>query len=68
MCVKLDLFHAVRQKLVSKIPKRGKKSSVLKDLRRRLKDDPKFVFRDPSDLATVRTKNIPFKRKINAEY
>ena len=38
MYVKLDLFHAVRQRIVSKIPKPGKKGSILKDLRRRLDD------------------------------
>ena len=39
MFVKLDLFHVVWQRIVSKIPKPGKKGSILKDLRRRLKDD-----------------------------
>ena len=63
VCVKLDLFHAV-QRIVSKIPKRGKKGSVIKDLRRRLKDELKRVFRDPSDLGKVRTKSTPSKQTL----
>ena len=63
VCVKLDLFHAV-QRIVSKIPKRGKKGSVIKDLRRRLKDELKLVFRDPSDLGKVRTKSTPSKQAL----
>ena len=63
VCVKLDLFHAV-QRIVSKIPKRGKKGSVIKDLRRRLKDELKLVFRDPSDLGKVRTKSTPSKQTL----
>ena len=63
LCVKLDLFHAV-QRIVSKIPKRGKKGSVIKDLRRRLKDELKLVFRDPSDLGKVRTKSMPSKQTL----
>ena len=58
--VKLDLFHAV-QRVVSKIPKRGSKGSVIKELRRRLKEDLKLVFRDPSDLGTIRAKSTPSK-------
>lgn len=58
--MKLDLFHAV-QRVVSKIPKRGSKGSVIKELRRRLKEDLKLVFRDPSDLGTIRTKSTPSK-------
>ena len=58
--MKLDLFHAV-QRVVSKIPKRGSKGSVIKELRRRLKEDLKLVFRDPSDLGTIRAKSTPSK-------
>lgn len=58
--MKVDLFHAV-QRVVSKIPKRGSKGSVIKELRRRLKEDLKLVFRDPSDLGTIRTKSTPSK-------
>lgn len=58
--MKLDLFHAV-QRVVSKIPKRGSKGSEIKELRRRLKEDLKLVFRDPSDLGTIRTKSTPSK-------
>ena len=63
VCVKLDLFHAV-QRIVSKIPKRGEKGSVIKDLRRRLKDELKLVFRDPSDLGKVQTKSPPSKQTM----
>ena len=63
LCVKLDLFHAV-QRIVSKIPKCGKKGSVIKDLCRYLKDKLKLVFRDPSDLGKVRTKSTPSKQTL----
>lgn len=59
--MKVDLFHAV-QRVVSKIPKRGSKGSVIKELRRRLKEDLKLVFRDPSDLGTIRTKSTLQKK------
>ena len=43
LCVKLDLFHAV-QRIVSKIPKHGKKGSVIKDLRRCLRTSWNLFF------------------------
>lgn len=65
VCVKLDLFHAV-QRVISKIPKRGAKGSVITGLRRPLKEDLKLVFRDPSDLGTVRKKSTPSKQTLMA--
>ena len=63
--MKLDLFHAV-QRVISKIPKRGEKGSVIRGLRRRLKEDLKLVFRYPSDLGTVRKKSTPSKQTLMA--
>ena len=58
MEINLDLFHAT-QRIVSKIPKKGKRGSPIKDVRRRLTDDIKRLFRDPSDIASVRSKDTP---------
>ena len=49
LCFKKSLLIRV-QRIVSKIPKRGKKGSIITDLRRRLRHKLKLVFRDPSDL------------------
>ena len=56
--INLDLFHAT-QRVVSKIPKKGKRGSPIKDVRRRLTEDIKSIFRDPSDIASVRSKDTP---------
>ena len=61
--VKLDLFHAV-QRTIKTIPKRGKKNSVVKMIRRRLINDFTMIFRDPSDHGPTRTMNTPSKLKI----
>ena len=54
--VKLDLFHAV-QRTIKTIPKRGKKDSAVKMIRRRLINDFTMIFRDPSDHEPTRTMN-----------
>ena len=61
--VKLDLFHAV-QRTIKTIPKRGKRDSVVKMIRRRLINDFTMIFRDPSDHGPTRTMNTPSKLKI----
>lgn len=61
--VKLDLFHAV-QRIIKTIPKRGKKGSVTKMIRRRMINDFTMIFRDPSDYGPSRTMNTPSKLKI----
>ncbi len=61
--VKLDLFHAI-QRIIKTIPKRGKKDSVTKMIRRRMTNDFTMIFRDPSDHGPSRTTNTPSKLKI----
>lgn len=61
--VKLDLFHAV-QRITKKIPKRGKKGSTVKMIRRRMINDLTMVFRNPSDLGSYRTMNTPSAGKM----
>ena len=61
--VKLDLFHAV-QRTIKTIPKRGKRDSVVKMIRRRLINDFTTIVQDPSDHGPTRTMNTPSKLRI----
>ena len=61
--IKLDLFHAV-QRTIKTIPKRGRKDSVVKMIRRRMINDFTMIFRDPSDNGPTRTMTTPSKRTI----
>jgi hypothetical protein len=61
--VKLDLFHAV-QRTIKTIPKRGKRDSVIKMIRRRMIDDFTMIFRHPSDHGPARTVDTPSKIKL----
>lgn len=56
--VKLDSFHAI-QRIVKKIPKRGKKESVLKQMRQNMRNDLRLIIRSPEDRGRVRTMDTP---------
>lgn len=56
--VKLDLFHAV-QRITKTIPKREKKGSTIKLIRKRMINDLRMVFRNPSDVGPNRISNTP---------
>ena len=61
--VKLDPFHAI-ERIIKMIPKRGKKDSVTKMIRRTMTNDFTMIFRDPSDHGPSRTTNMLSKPKI----
>ena len=56
--VKLDLFHAV-QRVIKKVPKRDKRGRTMKLIRKRMINDLRMVFRDPSDIGSSRMANTP---------
>lgn len=56
--IKLDTFHAL-QRIVKKIPKRGNKESILKQMRRNMRKDLRLIIRCSEDRGPIRTLDTP---------